>query len=62
MQVQKLIPRSEAEAFRLLVIVMIAAALVIAFAVAIDPLAGAIVLALELAAGTWALVRGGGED
>jgi uncharacterized protein YhdP len=56
---QKLIPRTEAEAFRMLVIVMVGAAVVIAAALAIDPLAGAIVLALELVVGVWVLVRGG---
>ena len=53
----KLIPRSEAEAFRLLVIIMIGAAVVIVASLAIDPLAGAIVLVVELVLAVWALVR-----
>ncbi|MGI9020452.1 MAG: hypothetical protein ACR2G3_07065 [Solirubrobacterales bacterium] len=52
---RNLIPRSEADAFRLLVIVIAAAAAVIAAALAIDPLAGAIVLGVELVAGVWVL-------
>ncbi len=55
---QKLIPRTEAEAFRMLVIVMVGAAVVIAAALAIDPLAGAIVLALELVWASGAGARG----
>jgi hypothetical protein len=61
MQMQKLIPRSEAQAFRLLVIVMAGAAVVIAVALVIDPLAGAVVLALELVAAVWAAARASRE-
>ena len=50
--------RSEAEAFRLVVIFVAAAAVVIAMALVIDPLAGAIVLAVELIAGLWLALRG----
>ena len=45
--------RSEAEMFRLVVIVGVCAAVVIAVALIIDPLAGAIVLAAEVAVGIW---------
>ncbi len=50
--------RSEADAFRLVVIVGICAAVVIVVALAVDPLAGAIVLAAELAVGLWLVLRG----
>lgn len=50
--------RSEAEMFRVVVIVGAAAAVVIAVALIVDPLAGAIVLAAEIALGAWLLVRG----
>lgn len=50
--------RSEAEMFRLVVIIGVAAAVVIAFALIVDPLAGAIVLAAELALGVWLIWRG----
>lgn len=50
--------RSEAEAFRLVVIFVAAAAVVIAVALIVDPLAGAIVLAVELLAGLWLTLRG----
>ncbi len=48
---------SEAAAFRLLVIVIVGAALVIAAALVIDPAVGAVVLAAEILAAGWALVR-----
>jgi hypothetical protein len=50
--------RSEAEMFRLVVIIGACAAVVIALALAIDPLAGAIALAVELVAGAWLIWRG----
>jgi hypothetical protein len=50
--------RSEAEMFRLVVIIGACAAVVIAAALIVDPLAGAIVLAAELAAGAWLVLRG----
>jgi len=50
--------RSEADAFRLVVIVGVCAAVVIAAALVIDPVAGAIVLAVEIAAGAWLALRG----
>jgi hypothetical protein len=50
--------RSEAEMFRLVVIFVVAAAIVIAAALAIDPAVGAIVLAVELAVGAWLAFRG----
>lgn len=49
--------RSEAEMFRVVVIVGLAALPVIVFGLAIGPLAGAILLALEVAAGGWYLWR-----
>jgi hypothetical protein len=50
--------RSEAEMFRLVVIIGACAAFVIALALAIDPLAGAIALAAELVVGAWLVWRG----
>lgn len=50
--------RSEAEMFRLVVIIGAAALLVIAFALIIDPLAGAIVLGVELGIGIGLIWRG----
>jgi hypothetical protein len=50
--------RSEAEMFRLVVIIGVAALVVIAFALIIDPLAGAIVLGLELGIGIGLIWRG----
>jgi Universal stress protein family len=50
--------RSEAEMFRLVVIIGVCAAVVIAVALIIDPLAGAIVLAFELGAGVGLALRG----
>ena len=50
--------RSEAEMFRLVVIIGACAAVVIALALAIDPLAGAIALAAELVIGGWLIWRG----
>jgi hypothetical protein len=50
--------RSEAEMFRLVVIIGACAAVVIALALAIDPLAGAIALAMELVVGAWLIWRG----
>jgi hypothetical protein len=50
--------RSEAEMFRLVVIIGAAALVVIAFALIIDPLAGAIVLGLELGIGIGLIWRG----
>jgi hypothetical protein len=50
--------RSEAEMFRLVVIIGVCAALVIALALAIDPLAGAIALAAELLVGAFLAFRG----
>lgn len=50
--------RSEAEMFRLVVIIVAGAAVVIAAALAIDPAAGAIVLAAEIAIGAWLVFRG----
>jgi hypothetical protein len=49
--------RSEAEAFRLVVIIAAAAALVVAVALVIDPLAGAILLAVEIVVGAWLAFR-----
>ena len=50
--------RSEAEMFRLVVIIGLAALVVIAFALIIDPLAGAIVLGVELGIGIGVIWRG----
>ena len=50
--------RSEAEMFRLVVIIGVLALVVIAFALIIDPLAGAIVLGLELGIGIGLIWRG----
>jgi hypothetical protein len=50
--------RSEAEMFRLVVIIGVCAALVIGLALAIDPLAGAIALAAELVVGAFLAFRG----
>lgn len=50
--------RSEAEMFRLVVVIGACAAIVIALALAIDPLAGAIALAAELVVGAWLVWRG----
>ena len=49
--------RSEAEMFRVVVIIGLAALPVIVLGLAVDPLAGAILLAVELAAGLWLLWR-----
>ena len=49
--------RSEAEAFRLVVIFAAAAAVVVAVALLIEPAAGAIVLAVELLVGLWLALR-----
>jgi Universal stress protein family len=49
--------RSEAEAFKLVVAFAAAAAIVVAVALLIDPLAGAIVLAAEILVGAWLAVR-----
>jgi hypothetical protein len=50
--------RSEAEMFRLVVIIGVCAAVVIALALAIDPLAGAIALGVELLVGAYLALRG----
>src|SRR5687768_9930680 len=50
--------RSEAEMFRLVLIIGVACAVVIAFALIIDPLAGAIVLAAEVVLGVVLVWRG----
>lgn len=50
--------RSEAEMFRLVVIIGIGCAAVIAVALLTEPLYGAILLALEVAAGAWVVFRG----
>jgi hypothetical protein len=50
--------RSEAEMFRLVVIIGAAALVVIAFALIIDPLAGAIVLGVEVGLGIGFVLRG----
>jgi hypothetical protein len=44
---------SEAQMFRVVVVCGACAAIVVGAALAIDPLAGAIVLAFEVAAGAW---------
>lgn len=49
--------RSEAEMFRLVVIIVACAAAVVGVALAVDPLAGAVVLAAELAVGAWLALR-----
>ena len=50
--------RSEAEMFRLTVIITVCAAVVIAAALVIDPAVGAIILVAELAVGAWFILRG----
>jgi hypothetical protein len=50
--------RSEAQMFRVVVIFGIAAAIVIAAALIIDPIAGLIVLGLELGFGIGLILRG----
>src|SRR5687768_7530687 len=50
--------RSEAEMFRLVLIIGVACAVVIAVALLIDPLAGAIVLAAEIVLGAFLIWRG----
>ena len=49
--------RSEADAFRLVVIFAVAGAVVVAAAVLIDPAVGAVVLAAELVVGVWLALR-----